>query len=172
MSSHASRLISSGGLIVGSALGMAGTFAPSAPVRGLLWGLDGITLVVAASLLTIHHFRKGNDIVAAGFLTYVAGQALVLSTAASDLAAAAPVFGAGAGLWAASLYMLSAPRVASFWVRIVGGIAGSLVLLVAIRLSMGQQLTALSEPLPSYAFPFLVATLVGWAWERYRDVAV
>ena len=169
MSEQTSRLISSGGLLVGSALGLAGTFAPSASVRGLLWGLDGTALVVAGALLTIHYSRKGSDVVAAGFLVYVAGQALILSTAAMDLAAAGPVFGAGAGLWAASLFLMSAPRVAALWVRIVGVVAGALFLVVAIRLFMGQPLTALSEPLPFYAYPFLVAALVGWSWERYRS---
>ena len=89
--------------MIGSALGLAGTFVPSASLRGLLWGLDGIALVVAAALLTIHYFRKGEDIVAAGFLVFVAGEALILSVAAMELAASGPVFGAGAGLWAASL---------------------------------------------------------------------
>ena len=46
MSERTSRLISSGGLVVGSALGMVGTFVPSAAVRGLLWGLDGVALIV------------------------------------------------------------------------------------------------------------------------------
>jgi len=166
-----SRLISSGGLVVGSVLGMAGTFVPSVPVRGLLWGLDGTVLVIATALLTIHHFRKGNDVVAAGFLVYVAGQALILSSAAMDLAASAPVFGAGAGLWAGSLFLLSAPRVAALWVRLVGVVAGALFLIVAIQLFLGRALTALSQPLPYFAYPFLVATLVGWAWDRYRHVA-
>ena len=168
MTAQAVRYISSGGLVLGSALGLAGTFAP-VPVRGLLWGLDGIVLVVAAALLAVHHFRKGNDVVAAGFLTYVAGQTLVLATAAMDLTAGAPVFGAGAGLWAAALWMLSAPGVAAPWVRISGAVAGALFLIVALRLFLGHPLTALSQPLPAAAFPFLVATLVGWAWERYRD---
>ena len=171
MSEQTSRFISSGGLMVGSALGIAGTFAPSASVRGLLWGLDGTTLVVASALLTIHYFRKGNDVVAAGFLVFVVGQALILSSAAMDLAASGPVFGAGAGLWAASLFLLSAPRVAALWVRIVGVVSGVLFLVVAVRLFVGQALTALSEPLPSFAYPFLVATLLGWAWERYRSAA-
>ena len=157
--------------MVGSVLGMAGTFAPSASVRGLLWGLDGTALVVASALLTIHYFRKGNDVVAAGFLVFAVGQALILSTAAMDLAASGPVLGAGAGLWAASLFLLSAPRVAALWVRIVGMVAGALFLVVAIRFFMGQALTALSEPLPYFAYPFLVATLVGWAWERYRSAS-
>jgi hypothetical protein len=163
-----SRIISSGGLVTGSLLGMAGTFAPSDSIRGLLWGLDGVVLVVAAALLTIHHFRRGNDIVATGFLVYVAGQALILSGAAMDLAAGGSLFGAGAGLWAMSLFLLSTPRVAALWVRIAGVVAGALFLMVAIRIFMGQELTALSEPFPFYAYPFLVATLLGWAWERYR----
>jgi len=171
MAEKTSRLVSSGGLVVGSVLGMAGTFAPSVPVRGVLWGLDGIALVVATALLAIHYFRKGNDVVAAGFLVYAVGQALVLSTAAMDLAASGPMFGAGTGLWAASLFLLSAPKTAALWVRIVGVIAGALFLMVAIRIFLGQALTALSEPFPFYAYPFLVATLAGWAWERYRDPA-
>ncbi len=170
MAEQTSRLISSGGLVVGSALGMAGTFAPSVSVRGLLWGLDGTALIVATALLTIHHFRKGNDAVAAGFLIYVVGQALILATAAMDLAASGPVFGAGAALWAASLFLLSAPRFAALWIRTVGVVAGALFGVVAIRLFLGHPLTALSEPLPFFAYPFLVATLVGWAWQRYRDV--
>ena len=169
MVERASRLISSGGLVLGAALGLAGTFAPSVPLRGLLWGLDGTALVVATALLTVHYFRKSNDVVAAGFLVYVAGQTLVLSTAAMDLAASAPVFGAGAGLWAASLFLLSAPKVAALWVRVVGVIAGLLFAVVAVRLFMGEPMTALSQPLPFFAYPFLVATLVGWAWERYRS---
>lgn len=168
MSERASRLVSSGGLVVGSLLGMAGTFAPSAALRGLLWGLDGIALVVSAALLSTHYFRKGDDVVAAGFLIYVIGQGLILSTAAMDLVAAGPVFGAGAGLWAAALFLLSAPRVAALWVRIAGVVAGVLFLIVAVRIFMGQALTAMSEPLPASSYPVLVATLVGWARERYR----
>jgi hypothetical protein len=150
---------------------MAGTFTPSTSLRGLLWGLDGTALVVASALLAVHHFRKGNDVVASGFLVFLVGQALILSSAAMDLSSSGPVFAAGAGLWAASLWLLSAPAVAARWVRIVGVVAGALFLVVAIRIFMGQALTALSKPLPFYAYPFLVATLIGWAWERYRGAA-
>src|SRR5262245_49519012 len=102
MSEQMSRMVASSGLVLGSALGMAGTFVPSASVRGLLWGLDGIALIIATALLTMHYFRKGNDIVAAGFLVFVTGEALIVSAAAADFATSGPTFGAGAGLWAAS----------------------------------------------------------------------
>jgi hypothetical protein len=169
MSERSSQLVSCAGLLIGSALGLAGTFVASASVRGLLWGLDGIALVVAAALLAIHYFRKGSDVVAAGFLVFVAGQTLVVSTAATDIAAGAPVFGAGAGLWGASLMLISAPRVAALWVRVVGAIAGVLFFVVALQFFMRQALTPLSQPLPFFAYPLFVATLIGWAWQRFRD---
>jgi hypothetical protein len=85
MSDSRLRLVASIGLTVGAVLGMAGTFAPSASLRGLAWGLDGIALVVAGALLLVHHFRRGNDIAAAGFLVFVAGDNLILSGAAMEL---------------------------------------------------------------------------------------
>jgi hypothetical protein len=54
--------IASSGLVVGAVLGMAGTFVPSASLRGLLWGLDGVALIIATALLTIHYVRRGNDV--------------------------------------------------------------------------------------------------------------
>jgi hypothetical protein len=87
MSDQRPQLIAPSGLVIGAVLGMAGTFVPSASLRGLLWGLDGIALIVATALLTIHHFRRGNDVVAAGFLVFVVGETLILSGAAMDLAA-------------------------------------------------------------------------------------
>jgi hypothetical protein len=171
MSEQTTRFLSSGGLVIGSALGMAGTFAPSASVRGLLWGLDGIALIVGTALLAIHHLRKNNDVVATGFLVFVVGETLILSTAGMDLATSGPMFGAGAGLWAASLYLVSAPRVAALWVRVAGAIAGSLFLVVAVQLLTGVELTPLSQPLPFFAYPVLVVTLLGWAWERVGSAA-
>ena len=167
-SRQASRLIAVWGLVLGSLLGMAGTFVPSAQVRGLLWGLDGVALVVASSLLAMTYFRKGNDVVAAGFLVFVAGETLVLASAAMELVRTGPVFGAGVSLWAASLILLSVTREAAPWVRIVGIVAGLLFAAVAVQLFLGGALTPLSRPLPFFAYPFLVATLLGWAWEAYR----
>jgi hypothetical protein len=149
---------------------MAGTFAPSASLRGLLWGLDGTALIVATALLTIHHVRRGNDLAAAGFLVFVAGEGLILSGAAMDLAASAPLFAAGVALWAASLALVSASQIMPSWVRGAGFVAALLFTVVAVQMFSGRALTALSEPLPFFAYPFLAATLFGWAWVHYRRV--
>ena len=171
MSDRHARLIAPSGLVIGAVLGMAGTFVPSAPLRGLLWGLDGIALIIASALLTIHHIRRGNDVVAAGFLVFVAGQTLILAGAAMDLVASGPVFAAGVGLWAASLIVVSAPKVMPSWVRLVAAIAAILLGAVAVQIFVGRVLTPLSQPLPFFAYPFLAATLFGWAWVHYRNAA-
>lgn len=168
MSASRPHIIAPAGLVVGAVLGMAGTFAPSVALRGLAWGLDGTALVLAAAILTVHHIRQGNDLVAAGFLIFVAGQTLVLSGAAMGLVASAPLFAAGAGLWAASLALISATRFMPLWVRGVGFIAAVLFAAMALQVFSGRDLTPLSHPLPFFAYPFLAATLFGWAWVHYR----
>ncbi len=168
MSGSPLRFIAASGLVIGALLGMAGTFAPSASLRGLAWGLDGTALVVATALLTIHYVRKGNDLAAAGFLVFVAGEALILSGAAMDLEASAPSFGAGVALWSASLASVGASRAMPALVSGVGLVGSLLFAVVAVQIFLGYPLTPLSEPLPFFAYPFLAATLLGWAWVIYR----
>ena len=163
------RLIASGGLVVGAILGIAGTFVASPSLRGLLWGIDGTALIVATALLTIHHSRRDHDLVAAGFLVFVAGEALVLFSGVIDPAASGPPFCAGAGLWAASLTLVSLPAVMPAWIRAVSAIAAVLFAVVAVQGFIGHAPTPLSLPLPFFAYPFLALTLLGWAWTHYRN---
>src|SRR6476659_2993260 len=89
------RLIAAIGLVTGAVLGIAGTFAPSASLRGLAWGIDGTALVTAGAILTMVIYRMGQDLVAAGFLVFAIGEGVILSSAAMDLGASVPSFGAG-----------------------------------------------------------------------------
>lgn len=162
------RLIAAAGLAIGAVLGVAGTFAPSASLRGLAWGLDGIALVVASALLTIHHVRKGNDLVAAGFLVFAVGQTLILSGSAMTLETSAPSFAAGVSLWAASLVLVGLSRTMPVPIAGIGLIAALLFAIVAVQIFLGGNQTALSRPLPFFAYPFFAATLVGWAWVHLR----
>ena len=170
MNDKALRVLASIGLGVGGALGMAGTFAP-ASLRGLAWGIDGIALVMACPLLTLRCFRMGQEIVAAGFLVFAIGESLLLSGAAMDLAQSAPSFGGGVGLWAAGLALISVPRVFPMVVRLLGLAAALLFAATACRIFAGVQITALSQPLPFFAYPVLVTTFVGWIVTILRDRA-
>ena len=52
-----------------SAIGLAlrdGRFVARPHIQALLWAIDGVAaLVMAAALLTLKHFRRGRDVVAA-----------------------------------------------------------------------------------------------------------
>ena len=169
MSNQHVRLLAPICLTIGAMCGMAGTFVSSASLRGLLWGIDGIALIVAMALLAVHHVGRGDEVVAAGFLVFLAGETLILATAAMDFVAGAPLFGAGVGLWAASLILVSASRVMPPWLRAVAGVAALLFLIVAVQIFTGRPVTPLSRPLPFFAYPFLAATLLAWAWMHYHD---
>jgi hypothetical protein len=83
------------GLAIGGALGMAGTFVASEA----LWTIDGVGIVVATALLTMKYQRLGNDPVAAGFLTFLAGESLLLAGNAAGLQASVPSYAGGIALF-------------------------------------------------------------------------
>jgi len=151
-------------LTLGALLGLAGSFAPSASLRGLAWGIDGTLLVVAAALLAVYCLRRDFDLVAAGFLVFIAGQTLVVSGSAMSLEASSPLFAAGAGLWAAALLLISLPKVMPVLTRALGAIAALLFAATSVQIFAGRGLTPLSEPLPFFAYPVFVLTLFAWAW--------
>lgn len=151
-------------LVIGALLGLAGSFVPSASLRGLAWGIDGVALVVAGALLAVHCLQQGHASVAAGFLVFIAGQTLVLSGSAMSLEASSPLFAAGAALWAAALVLISAAAVLPVLVRVLGGVSALLFAITALFVFAGHGLTPLSQPLPFFAYPVFVLTLFGWAW--------
>ena len=167
MSNNRLTLLASISLIVGGLLGLVGSFSPPA-MRSVAWGLDGTALVMGSLLLAVHQVKLGNEQLAAGFFTYVAGQTLVVSSSAMELSASTPSFGAGVGLWAAGVALVSASSTMPIFVRVTGAIAALLFTIVALQIFSGMALTPLSNPLPFNAYPFLVLTLFGWAWVHYR----
>ena len=162
------RALAAVALVAGALLGMAGTFTPSAPMRGLAWGIDGVLLVVGVALLAVHHLRLGQELLAAGFLVFLAGETLIVSGSAMELAASAPTFAAGAGLWSAGMLLVSSSPTHHFVVRLAGVIGALLFAATAAMIFTGGTLTPLSRPLPFFAYPFLALTLFGWAATHMR----
>lgn len=147
---------------------MAGSFAPSDALRGLAWGIDGVSLVIASALLAVHFFRRDEDVVAAGYIVFAVGQGLVVSGSAMSLAASSPSFGAGVGLWAAALILISVSNVFPVVVRLLGLAAAAMFAGTAVQIFYGAPLHPKSEPLPFFAYPIFVATLFGWIWTLVR----
>jgi len=159
-------------LAIGAVFGLSGTMVSHAALRQAFWAIDGVGLVVASALLTMKYLRSGNDCVAAGFLVFAIGESLLVSGTAAGLAGSVPSFGGGVALWAVALLLTSIPREFALWVRLVGGVASLLFAVVAARIFWGEQLLPTASPLPFFAYPFLVMTLVGWIWALVRGEGV
>ena len=168
MSEERLRNLAAAGLVIGALLGIAGTFAPTNELRALAWGADGTLLIVGCALLVVHHIRKGNEQLAAGFLVFLAGEVLIVAGSAMDLTSSTSLLGAGAALWAAGLALVSASPLMPGLVRLTGLIAAILFAVTAAHIFNGAGLNALSQPLPYFGYPFLAATLFGWAWVHVR----
>lgn len=168
MSDKGIRTIASVGLAIGAILGLGGTFASSDAVRGLAWGIDGIGIVTASAILTIYFSRKEDDLLAAGFLVFAFGETLLVGSAAMSLEASAPMFGGGVGLWALGLVLIGVSRFFPVVVRIIGYVAAVLFGMVSVHIFYGDHLTPLSSPLPFFAYPVLVLTMIGWIWTLLR----
>ena len=167
-SQHPPPIVAAAALVIGALLGMVGTFVTSAEIRSLSWGIDGTLLVVGSALLAVHHFRLGHELLAAGFLVFLAGETLIVSGSAMDLTTSAPTFAAGAGLWSAGMLLVSASPIQPMFVRVTGVIAAILLGASAVMIFCGASLTPLSQPLPFFAYPFLALTLFGWAWAHLK----
>lgn len=150
------------GLGIGGLFGLAGTFVAQPALRQLFWGIDGVGLVVATTLMAIRYFRSGDDFVAAGFLVFAMGESLLVSGTAAGLEGSVPSFGGGVALWAAGLLLVSVPATLATWVRLAGVAAALCFAVVAARIFLGEVLLPTAAPLPFFAYPVLVLTFVGW----------
>ena len=168
MNEKITKAIASTGLFIGGIFGLVGSFTPSASLRGLAWGVDGVGLILASALLTIYYVRKGSDTTAAGFLIFTIGEGLILSYPGIDLDKNVSTFGAGTGLWAASLFVISFQKTYSLFIRCTGLLAAVLFSVVAVQIFTDRPVNALTKPLPFYAYPIFVITIFGWAWTLLR----
>jgi hypothetical protein len=94
-----------------------------------------------------------------------------MSGTAAGSAASTPAFAAGTALWATGLLLISIPRALPTLARVLGVASAILFASVAARIFWGEQLLPTSAPLPFYAYPFLVGTLVSWIWSLLREPA-
>jgi hypothetical protein len=160
------------GLEIGGALGLAGMFASTAELRMTLWMIDGVAITVASALLAIRFFRLGNDCVAAGFLTFMAGACVMLAGNAAGLQGSVPPYTGGIALWAAALLTISVPNTFRLWARLTAAIAAALFAVSAGQIVWGIPLLPTSTPLPAIGYPVLVVTFAGWIWTILQPVPV
>ena len=162
------KIIASIGLITGGLLGLAGSFAPTDLLRYIAWNIDGVGLIIACILLTLYYYKKGSDITAAGFMIFALGECAIVSSNSIHLEDNVYTFGAGTALWALSLLVISSQKTYSLFIRSMGILSAILFSIVTVLIFTDHPLNGLTRPLPFFAYPFFVITILGWAWSLWR----
>jgi hypothetical protein len=166
---NSTDVIAAVGLALGGTLGLVGAMVPQQNLQAMLWAIDSAGLVMAAALLAVKYLRAGNDVVAGGFLVFAIGEGVLLSGTAAGPAGSVPAFAAGTALWATALLLISIPKLFAAPIRILGIVSAIAFIITAARIFWGEQLLPTATPLPSYAYPPLVATFIGWIWTLWRE---
>jgi hypothetical protein len=99
------------------------------------------------------------------------GEGVLFSATAAGPADSRPAFAAGISLWATALLLVSIPRLFAVPIRILGLVSAILFIITATRIFSGKQLLPTSVPLPSCAYPLLVATFISGIWTLWRECA-
>ena len=63
---------------------------------------------------------------------------------------------------------MSTPKSFHIIVRLLGFLASILFAIVAIQIFAGVHFVATTSPLPFFAYPVLVGTMIGWIWALLR----
>lgn len=157
-------IIAAIGFLTGCVLGMAGSFVPSDIARSILWAIDGSGIILASALLALRLSKKGYDIAAAGFVIFAIAESIVFASSSVVLNANISAFGAGVFLWALAIAVISSQKIFPIFVRCTGIITSLLFAITAFQIFTGHPATALTKPLPVFAYPFYAVSLAGWAW--------
>src|SRR5579864_7083768 len=136
------NIVASVGLALGAVFGLAGSVVVQPDLQAVLWAIDSLGLVMATALLALKYFRKGHDLVAAGFLVFAIGEAVLLSGTAAGPAGSVPSFAAGTGLWATALLLVSVPQVLATVARVLALISAFFFAIVAARIFWGRSTAA------------------------------
>src|SRR5262249_48321758 len=93
MNRRIAEIVAGAGCAIGAVFGVAGTMVSGAPLRQTFWAIDGVAIIVASALVTVTFLRRGDDVVAAGFLVFAIGESLLVSGTAAGLEGSVPSFG-------------------------------------------------------------------------------
>lgn len=156
------------GLALGAIFGTSGSIFTEPIMQIVQYQISSIGLTVACALLTMKFLREEKDFIAAGFLLFAIGEAVMTAGAASGQVGGQPSFAAGMALYVPAFLLISIPKRFPLWARITGISATIPFLIAASKIFLGGQVLSTS-PIPGVGYGLLVVTIIGWILTLLRE---
>lgn len=160
--------LASVGLAVGAIFGTSGSMFTEPVTQVVQYEISSIGLVVASVLLTLKYLREEKDFIAAGFLVFAIGEAVMTTGAASGPVSGQSSFGAGMALYVPAFLLISIPKGFPLWARITGIAATIPFLIAASIIFLGGEILSTS-PIPGIGYGLLVISIIGWILSLWRE---
>lgn len=149
------------GFALGVIFGIGGSSVKDLVLQSIFYEISSLGIIVAAVLLAGRLFRKGEDLVSAGFMVFALGEIVMnvgVAPAASEVAMGS--FGAGMALYVPAFLMISLPKFWPLLVRITGVLCTIPFAIAAVKIFLGQNVPSTSL-FPSAGYAFLSLTMIG-----------
>ena len=149
------------GFALGVVFGIAGSSVKDLVLQSLLYEISSLGIIVAAVLIAGKLFRKGEDLVAAGFMVFCLGEIVMnvgAAPAASEVAMGS--FGAGMAIYVPAFLMICLPKFFPLLVRLTGIVCTVPFAIAAGKIFLGQDVPS-TTLFPSAGYAFLSLTLIG-----------
>ena len=160
--------ISVSGLAIGAVFGVLGSVFASHPLLQTgLYEISSVALVAAMVFLAIKFLRDDSDYLAAGFLVFAIGEAIMTVGMPLGQVGGQPSFGAGMAMYVPGLLFISIPKKFPLLVRLTGIAAAIPFGIAATKIFLGEQVLS-TEPLPGAGYGLLTVTIIGWIWVLLR----
>ncbi|MEZ4897198.1 MAG: hypothetical protein R2806_10200 [Saprospiraceae bacterium] len=160
--------ISVSGLAFGAVFGVLGSVFASHPLLQTgLYEISSVALVTAMVFLAIKFLRDDSDYLAAGFLVFAIGEAIMTVGMPLGQVGGQPSFGAGMAMYVPGLLFISIPKKFPLLVRLTGIAAAIPFGIAATKIFLGEQVLS-TEPLPGAGYGLLTVTIIGWIWVLLR----
>ena len=161
--------LAAAGLAIGAIFGLSGSFLTKDPTTQIaLYEISSVGLLVASALLTLKFFREGKDLLAAGFLIFALGEAIMSSGAGMGEELAQASFGAGMATYVPAFLLLGLSKGFPLLPRITIILAAVPFLIAAVTIFSGGQALS-SSPVVGGAYGLLVLSIIGWCTYLLRE---
>lgn len=154
-----------GGLIIGAALGLAGSFF-AGQVQAFLFVISSLGLIAGSLLLAMRRLSSRDHMAAAGFAALAIGEAALIGP--GNAPAAAARFASGVMVYVPALLLIGASGWGSLWARLAA-LASAVVFAAYALAYLAGGAPDPNGPMGSVGYLLLTLAIVGWIMTILRE---
>ena len=156
------------GLAIGAVFGLSGLFFTEPVTQTCLFVISGVGLSAGLALLSVKFLRENDDCLAAGFMLFSIGEAILTCNTPAEESTADASFACGMLFYVVAFILISLSKRFPLWLRLTGLAAAIPFSIAAARFLLGYGIDS-SDTFPGMGYGLLTLCIVGWIITLLRE---